>query len=285
MPTPEERAWERLQRPYTRGKYEHPSSVRSKINKRASFLKRLARQESGCWLWFGTTITGPNGEPSPIFYHWRDNTTNTTRSAFMWMMREWFPEVRVAPGQQTVVTCGNRKCLSPYHRRTVTMNENKNRKHYDKTDVLRAYDLKGHMTPEEAAKITGLTPATVRRIWIGARWSSVTGEKPSPRRLTPDRVMEIYEARESGKSMAAAAKEFKVGVNTLRQIWLGYSWTHITGASPEEALRPRISPETKQAIMKLKGSGRSAPDVAQELGCSVSSVLRYWRVLSRAQGV
>lgn len=274
----EGRAWRTIHQPAPRGRYEHSNKHVIRMRKRQKFLRNLRRDPAtACWVWVGSVTKGNYGDQHPTFYHWRGNTDNTTRSAFMWMMREWFPSTPVHRGMQTDTTCGNNLCISPYHRFAVTMVRNRGQKHHTKADVMRAYKLKGTMSADEAAAKTGINAPTIRRIWSGQRWSSVTGqENAMPRRLGPDKVRSIYASRSRHPSMRSAAQEYGVGINTVRAIWMGEAWTEVTGAGPGELIKPRVSPETRDLVVKLKGSGRSAPSVAAEVGVSTSTVRRYW---------
>ena len=109
----EGRAWRIIHQPAPRGKYEHSRAWSLRNSRRQNFLSRLRRQPTGCWLWTGISRPGPKGLVYPMF-HWSQDGVKHSKSAFYWLMTEWFPDVdRPNDRAATVATCGNSRCITP----------------------------------------------------------------------------------------------------------------------------------------------------------------------------
>lgn len=233
----EGRAWRRLTTSAPRGQYEHASAYRRREYKHYAFRTRVKRDPTtGCWMWTGSVLEGKNGRRYPIFYHRRETTSNTTRAAFTWMMREWFPEVSIKQYTQTDTTCGRDLCINPFHRvRKVPNGDGITR--MKPSTVLEIYALRdGPESSRAVAQRFGVHQTTVIRVWNGSKWSSVTGHRRGsepPRRgkrtHDPDQIRRIYAERTSGKLQREVAQQYGVSEAAVRRIWKGQSWAEVTG--------------------------------------------------------
>lgn len=278
-------AWRRLQTPAPRGNYQHSVAYKRRERKRATFRTKVKLTGSGCWVWSGGHAKGPNGKLYPIFNHYRASTPdNTTRAAFNWMMREWFPAVKVRSYAQTENRCGTELCINPYHRQVAIPNGGAGQERMDHDKVRAIWTSKGNMTQAEAASAFEVHTSTIARIWSGERWSSITGARyePSPR-MTADRARAIYSRRNDETSMQAVADRFGCSRSTVRSIWLGHTWASATGAARTDRSN-RVSEETKELIRERMGR-LSAAKTGREFGVASSTVLRIWASpsLSREQ--
>lgn len=232
--TPEGRAWWQIHQLAPRGKYEHPLAYQRRVRKRVNFLARVQRRPNGCWVWVSTVLLGADGVKYPIYYHRRESESrdngNTTRAAFPWMMREWFPEVPMRHYEQTEVRCGDTLCINPYHRvRRVPVGGLANGRMDHKT-IRAIYAQRHTSTVSATAREYGLHTSQVSRIWTGVRWSAVTGHfaKPVKKRLSADVVLTVYGLRTSGRSTSDVGREFGVSKATISAIWNGHTWAHTT---------------------------------------------------------
>jgi hypothetical protein len=283
------RAWAVVQTPGQRGRYQHEVAYKRRESKRAAFRQRLRRTGEGCWLWDGPTVIGAGHHPYPIFYHRRETTPdNTTRAAFHWMMREWFPEAAAPAYARTGSECGNSLCLSPYHRYLDPDALAKTRPRMGHRQVLDIYSWRGTQSAKATAELFGVHPSTVENIWNGKRWSAVTGHHRDGRTPPMDatRARAIYADRNSGMSMADAAAKHGTSRTTLRSIWYGLSWAEATGAKLVTPEPRRLSDETRRVILRRRGK-QSAHSLAKELGVGKTTVLTIWSKagLSGQQGV
>lgn len=280
-------AWAKVQTPGPRGHYQHELSYKRRESKRASFRRKLERSADGCWLWTSSTVVGAGKRDYPIFNHRRETTPdNTTRAAFNWMMREWFPGVDVPAYTRTGSECGNTLCLNPFHRYIDPEAKCKGKPRMDHRRVLDIYSWRGSQSAVATAKLFEVHVSTVERIWNGQRWSAVTGHRRDGKTPPMDatRARAIYADKDTGLSQQAAADKHGTSRITVRAIWYGHTWSAVTGAqyvSPE----PRVlSAKTRAEVIRRKGAV-SAGAVATDLGVSKSTVLRIWERtgLSRQQ--
>jgi len=103
-----------------------------------------------------------------------------TRSAYWWMMEEWFPEF-VPSGKRavTVPSCGQGLCVSPIHRTQIWSTV---RTKLTPTEVLFIYDHRHRIDSYQLADMFGVSQSAVANIWTGKRWSNLTGKKYQPGR-------------------------------------------------------------------------------------------------------
>lgn len=270
-------AWRKLQTPAPRGAYEHSVAYKRRERKRATFRTKVTLTGDGCWVWSGGHAKGPNGKLYPIFSHYRASTPdNTTRAAFNWMMREWFPAVKVRSYAQTENRCGTQLCINPYHRQVAIPNGGAGQDRMDHDKVRALWASKGQMTQAEAARQFEVHTSTVTRIWSGERWSSITGARYDPNpRMTAERARLIYAERDSGRTMQAVADHFGTSRNTVRSIWIGDTWSSATGA-PKLDVSNRVSEETRREVYAKLGV-QSAAKTGREFGIASSTVLRIWQ--------
>ncbi len=221
-----DRAWEVLQEVGPRGfgpSYANPHKAKS------LFLSKVERDPAtGCWMWTGSVSNGKY----PVHYEYDPGAVRAKkRSAFVWMMSTWFPDVKM-PGnvKGTSPTCGRLMCINPRHRRAYVPDHV-----YKLTpdQVRQIFAEKGKRRPGEVAAEHGIASCTVWRIWSGKQQADVTGlKKPVKvyRKLTPKEVKTIY-SRAGTVSKASLAREYGVNPTTIGHIWSGRTWSNVTGAS------------------------------------------------------
>lgn len=272
-------AWEIVTRPAPKGRYEHADAYRAREGKRIAFRQRVRRSPGGCWVWVGKHLAS-NGRAYPMYYHRRDPATdpNPTRSAFLWMMREFFPDVPVRQYEQTTTRCGRDLCVNPYHR---VRSQRKSPNVMSHDLVREIYAWRGSSTVTEVAKLYDQSTPVVSRIWTGQRWSSVTGWTPEDTpKMGADKAMAVYELRGSGRTQKSVADEFGVSQSTVSNIWNGLTRANRTGQPRryDEEAKPtnaQLDEATRQAILDMKGeAGKRA--VAAKFGVGASTVLRIW---------
>lgn len=291
----EGRAWARIQKPAPRGHYEHAQVYAKRTSKQVAFRQRVKRNPAtGCWLWVGQVLPGSNGHRYPVFYHRREagDSDNTTRSAFPWMMREWFPEVTVVPYQQTTTTCGVPVCINPFHRTARVPGPRQGQARLDHAVVLEIYAMRtSGRTQQSVGEQFGVTPSAVHKIWHGIRWSTLTGHgKDDPCRskiMSAEKALAIYHRRKEGTA-GQVAEEFGVGRTTVTNIWLGETWGHVTRQPKVKGThRPRLSNYKKRKVIRARGT-MSAYAAAKEFKVGKSTVLNLWKAeeerLLRKQG-
>jgi DNA invertase Pin-like site-specific DNA recombinase len=283
-------AWGRLQSAApARQKYTHARRREQLRQKQLSFLRRVDRQPGGCWLWTGPVLKGPKGHLNPGFYHNRATSPdNATRSAFSWMMREWFPDIPLAAHAQTSVTCGNKLCINPLHRsRSTLQGINGAEVRLTPDQVREVYALRSEATATEIAARFHVHLSTVNRIWSGGRWRSVTGhtDPKAPPKMTANRAIAIYQYIGTGRTLQQVAEEFGVSRHTVRSIWLGDTWSQFTKAEKREPKYRQLSADAIDAILHRRGQ-QLGTEVAAEFGVSASTVTRIWSKakLSAEQG-
>lgn len=214
----EGRAWAILQRPAPRGRYEHARSWEIRNNHRRSFVRRINRTPGGCWLWTGQSPER-GGKPYPMV-GWRVRRSGRAalhRSAFTWMMEEWFPEEHAKLPHRTTTTCGNNLCLNPYHRVDKMNTQNK----ITAEQAVELYALKGRVHSAEVAEQFGISRNQVLSIWRGRNWASVTGAvKPPPvnRKTPPEVEARIIELKGTGSSRQIA-EQLNISYKTVLRVW------------------------------------------------------------------
>lgn len=296
MSTPEEAAWRRIQTVLPRRSYEHAQAYAKRTAKQAAFRQRVSRDpNTKCWLWTGLTLPGSKGHQYPVFYHRRESgdSDNTTRSAFPWMLREWFPEVHIVPYQQTTTSCGTSVCINPYHRVTRLRGPGHGQTRLDHDVVLEIYALRDSgRTQADVGAQFNITPSAVHKIWHGIRWSSLTGhgvDDPCRAKImSAQKALDIHRQKKTGRTVAEVAQEFGVGPTTVYNIWMGASWQHVTRqpkAKPTH--RPRLSNYKRRKVLKARGT-MSAYAAAKELKVGKTTILKIWKDeeerLSKKQG-
>lgn len=170
LPQSELVAWELVNRPTPRQRYEHYRTYQRRSSFRANFVKRIKRDpDTGCWVWVGSFIQRETGKRHPMyFYHNHQVRDSRQKAVYPLLLREWFPDL-YTPQMRSSARCGNDACISPYHRvkdygRTITADS-----------AFLIFSLKETMTAKQVAKQLGISPHTVYNIWHGKRWGHVTG--------------------------------------------------------------------------------------------------------------
>lgn len=182
---------------------------------------------TGCWVWHG-----PDFEGRPITYQWNPATAhNAKRSAFLWMMEVWFPEVKFSDRTRgTAPTCGQPMCIAPHHRRGRTF------AHLTKLkpeQVRAIFALRDVRKMAEVAVEFDVSVSLVSGIWSGKHHVNITGQwdiRKNPRKLTARQALDIYALKGKGQQQQVADR-FNVSRATIRHIWSGLTWSEVTGAS------------------------------------------------------
>jgi transposase-like protein len=110
-------------------------------------------------------------------------------------------------------------------------------------------------------------------------WSADEVARPGPllrpvaRRNLPTAAVLMREYVRQGRSLRSVADEYGLSVGELRDVVVGYGLPLHQGAPPATRGTAGLSPEFLQAEYVEKG--RSAADLAAEMGVSEQSVLRY----------
>jgi len=271
-------AWARVQTPAPRGRYQHELAYKRRESKRASFRRKLRLADNGCWLWTSSTVVGAGRHPYPIFNHRRETTPdNTTRAAFHWMMREWFPDVNVPNNARTGSECGNTLCLNPFHRYLDPDANRRAKPRMDHRKVLDIYSWRGTQSARATAELFQVHVSTVENIWSGRRWSAVTGHRRDGKQPPMDatRARAIYADRNLGLSMEAVAAKHNTSRNTVRSIWYGLTWAVATGAQTVTPEPRTLSDQTRRVILSRQGK-QSAYSLAKELGVGKTTILTMW---------
>lgn len=212
--TPEQRAWSRLSQAAPRARYEHVRSWEKHNARRRNFLAKVSRNDHGCWLWSGQA---PNrrGQPYPLFGVKTDGVS-VQRSAFAWMIDEFFPELRDNRPGRTAASCGNAVCVSPFHR----SNRMTTRNVITADQAVEVYAAKGSDARAVASRF-GISRNQVLAIWRGRNWSDVTGAQvPAPvSRKIPPEVTEAIASRRGTASARAVSREFGVSNHYVGRVW------------------------------------------------------------------
>ena len=211
----EQVAWGRLQELAPRGRYEHIKPWEKRNRRRRNFVRRLDRKPNGCWVWTGQRARRAQNDYPAVTI--RDGGKHKQRSAFAWMVEEFFPEVTLP--HRTSSTCGNSMCVNPLHRADAMITNNL----LTADEALQVYQLKGQLKSREVAEKFGISANQVLSIWRGRNWNHVTGhpkpQGPTRPRRTPDEVRrKILEFQGEASSREVAA-QFGVSFRTVARIW------------------------------------------------------------------
>lgn len=212
----EQRAWGRLLESAPRGRYEHARSWQKREKRRANFRAKIARQPGGCWLW---TAQAPDrgGKPYPL-WGVKIEGRCLQRSAFVWMIGEFFPELADGLPHRTTTACGKPLCINPLHR----LNGMVTRGTLTPDQAREVYKLKGDDARAVAVQF-GISANQVLSIWRGRNWGAITGavNQTKQRKVTPPEVVEAILARKGELSGRKVAEEFNVSHKTVQRIWGG----------------------------------------------------------------
>lgn len=212
----EQVAWGRLTESAPRGRYEHARTTEKREQRRANFRDKVARQPDGCWLWTAQAPIRGN-KPYPL-WGVKVNGKSQQRSAFTWMIGEFFPELADKLPHRTTTRCGQSLCINPLHR----TNGMVTRGVLTPEQAREVYALKGTNAREVAVQF-GLSANQVLSIWRGRNWGAVTGavNKTQQRKVTPPEVVEAIKERLGTASGRSVAAEFNVSYKTVQRIWGG----------------------------------------------------------------
>lgn len=214
--TPEERAWRKLQEPAPRGVYQHVGTWQRLNRRRQAFVSKIRREPDGCWVWTGQLSKRSGGKHYPAVSH-RIDGKSVQRSAFSWLLDEFFPEVSATRPIRTSPACGNSSCINPLHR----INAMATNPTITPGQAVEIYELKGKETARVVAERFGVNYNHVLSIWRGRNWSDVTGaEKKSPqRRVVAPEIVEVAIQRRGTVSSRALGRELGVSYKTILRIW------------------------------------------------------------------
>lgn len=218
--SPEETGWGRLSEPTPRGRYEHARTWEKRNQQRARFVGKI-RREGGHWLWDGRMVR-KDGRTYPMHaYRVIGGGRDARRQvmAFRHLVAEFFPEWADRVPQRTAPTCGEDRCISPWHRG----NNLVTRQTITAEQALAIFRLKGEQEAVGVASQFGISHEQVLAIWRGRSWRSVTGLPPHKptRKVYPDEVVyEVLARRGQGSSRAVAA-EVGVSYRFVLEVWAG----------------------------------------------------------------
>lgn len=209
-------------------------------------------ENTGCVLWKGSVDTYGYGHA-----RWHGKRRKAHVMAF-----ELAGGV-LSPSMVIRHLCNNTRCCNPQHLRLGTPLENMSDKarsgivagerspkaSLTNAQAVAIYALRGHMKAVEAAAQTGTHVATVRGIWSGRLYPSVTGETWRPKgraqgeanhaaKVTNEQAKAIYALRESAASAAEASRQTGVPYSIVRNIWRGETFSVITGATKSAVRKP-----------------------------------------------
>lgn len=221
----EQRAWGRLSELAPRGRYEHVRSWNKRNRRRSNFAAKVKLDTAtACWVWQGQAPTR-GGNPYPLFGLKVDGQS-LQRSAFAWMCEEFFPELDANRPGRTSQTCGNSRCINPYHR----VNRMATRNTLTATQAVAVYALRGS-DPRVVGDQFGISYNQVMSIWRGRNWAEVTGAEPwvTTRKVTPPEVVLAIRECKGTMSARACAREFGVSNHYVGRVWRG-------------VIRPSLSP-------------------------------------------
>lgn len=219
----EQIAWGRLQELAPRGRYEHTRTLARRNGHRSSFLRRVDRTPGGCWLWTGPVQQGKSAKYTLFFFRAIEPPHPArNRSAFVWMMQEWFPETEVSDKHRTMATCGNDLCINPHHRRDMKLT----RAFLTPDQVIEIFNAQGRVAAIDLAAQYGISQSGVSNIWTGKRWSDVTGAKYKPKAQKPkvhipDEIVNMIRAQQGIRSTRSVARDFNVSQASVARIWRG----------------------------------------------------------------
>jgi DNA-binding transcriptional regulator YiaG len=226
MNAQERTAWKLIQAPDIR---THDPVLKRTVRKREIFRGHLRlNSATGCWLWNGPTDRKGRAR---VYVHGMGTSSNS-RSAFVWMLEQWFPGVELPDESKgTVTTCGSVSCLSPFHR------QKRGYEHVTKLNpatVRELYALRNdRLTCREVARRYGMGDKTIWDLWTGRTHRDITGAKckePKYRKLTPEDVLAIYRRKGTRMTQAEVGTLYNVTRETVSRIWSGRSWSEVTGA-------------------------------------------------------
>ncbi|QJD53984.1 HNH endonuclease [Streptomyces phage Galactica] len=211
----EQAAWGRLMESAPRGRYEHIRPWQKRNARRANFRARVSRQPNGCWLWTGRSVIR-NGKAYPMWSVKADGQ-HTHKSAFVWMMKEFFPEVAATLPRRTSTTCGNTMCIAPTHRVHCMWTNTQ----LTPKQAIEVYQLRNTEDAAEVAGRFGISRNQVLAIWRGRNWADVTGAQypGKQRRVTTPETAQAIRERYGHASAAAVAAEFGISRRTVNRIW------------------------------------------------------------------
>ena len=211
-------AWARLSELSPRQKYEHAKSWTRRNRRRASFVRRLTRTDTGCWVW-GGQASRVGGRAYPITsFRTRDNQ-RVQRSAFAWLVHEFFPEFEPMTRHRTAAACGVELCVNPWHRRDARVT----RQSITAVQAREIYAAKNEDAQAVASRY-GISRDQVLSIWRGRNWRSATGapeHTPKRRVYTDDEVAAVLALKDTGLSSRQAGEKVGVHYKFVLSVWAG----------------------------------------------------------------
>lgn len=216
----EQEAWGRLSESAPRGRYEHARTWEKRNQQRARFVAKVTQQD-GHWLWSGRMVL-KDGRHYPMHsYRVIGGGRDARRQvmAFRHLVAEFFPEWAESVPQRTAPTCGEDRCISPWHRG----NQLITRQTISGEQALAIFGLKGKEPARGVADQFGVSSEQVLAIWRGRSWRSVTGmpvHKPTRTVYSDEVVAQVLSMRGQGSSRTVAA-QLGVGYKFVLDVWAG----------------------------------------------------------------
>lgn len=210
--------WARLKQPSPRGKYEHVKSWNRRNRRRASFVRRIERAPGGCWVWTGQ-VSKTNGRVYPTVAFRVTGNRSIQRSAFLWLVDEFLPELAPLSRHRTTPRCGVSLCIHPGHRADARVT----RQLITADQAREIYAAKGVKNATDVAQAYGVSRNQVYAVWRGRNWRVVTGAPPhTPRRrvYTDDEVQRVLNLKGTGSSRKVAA-QLDVHYKFVLAVWAG----------------------------------------------------------------
>lgn len=221
MATSDNEAWGRLQQRQRapRLKYEHVKTWNKRNRRRVNFVRRVGRTDAGCWVWRGQSSVTKGKVYPVVSFREPPNSHRVQRSAFAWLIREFFPEFTSMTTHRTSPGCGDALCINPWHRR-----DRRVTRQSITSDQARAiYAARGVDEAGAVARTHGISRDQVLSIWRGRNWNLATGaprHTPNRRVYTDAEVEKVRELRGTGSSRAVAA-QLGVHYKFVLDVWAG----------------------------------------------------------------
>lgn len=212
------------------------------------FWKRVEKQDSGCWVWTGSTNTrgyglvGEGGRQGKYLMTHRYSYT--------------IHKGDIPKGMLVMHSCDNPACVNPDHLSLGTPKDNtqdavsKGRIHNGKrpsklTDEQVLFIKENlEFTGVQLAERFGVSKAAINAVRKGRNWTHIKtdveypGRRPKMKKVTPRKFGEDHPRsklteekvrfiRASSGTSVSIAKEVGVSANCVRQIKAGMTWKHI----------------------------------------------------------
>lgn len=216
--TSEQTAWGRLQQKAPRRQYEHVKTWEKRNRRRVNFVRRLELTATGCWVWKGQSSLWRDRVYPVVSFRERGRKP-VQRSAFAWLVHEFFPEFEPMTTHRTVPGCDVQLCINPWHRRDRRVT----RQLITAAQAQAIYAARETTDAGEVAHANGISRDQVLSIWRGRNWTQVTGAPkhvPKRRVYTDAEVEKVRELRGTGSSREVATA-LGVHYKFVLAVWAG----------------------------------------------------------------